>query len=201
MKKVILSIVVAFLGIVLANAQFYAGGSFGYNSSTAKEDKNTASSFSIAPTVGYRLNDKLDFGLSVSAKSYNSTSRMVGLDALYYTVKYKTQDFSVEPYLRYSIIQFDKFNILGSAGIFAGKGKMNQETLVISEEKYTNWGASIYPTVIYDLSDKFALFSHLNFFRLGFSQTKIEDGNTTTDFDFLLNAADILPAIGVRYKF
>ncbi|MDR0863802.1 MAG: porin family protein [Candidatus Symbiothrix sp.] len=201
MRKVILSIIVAFLGIVSANAQFYAGGSFGYNSSTTKGDKNTTSSFSIAPMVGYRLNDKLDFGLSISANSYKSTSRVEGYDALYYAVKYKTQDFSVAPYLRYSMIKFGKFNILGSAGIFAGKGKMKQEILVVSEEKYTNWGASIYPTVIYDLSDKFAVFSNLNFFRLGFSQTKIEDGYTTTDFDFILNATDILPAIGVMYKF
>jgi hypothetical protein len=207
MKKVILSVAVAILGIVSVNAQFYIGGSLGYSSSTTKPekgDKVTSYSYSIAPAVGYRFNDKLDLGIFVSVQ--NSASKTLMLLAGESIVpKTQTHSFTIAPYLRYSLFKFHKFNVLESATIFAGKTETEIEThfitVNVTEAKYISWGANIYPTVIYDLSNKVALFSNLNFLKFGFMQTNIKDGDTTTDFGFAFNADDILPAIGIMYKF
>ncbi|GHT77669.1 hypothetical protein AGMMS50262_19290 [Bacteroidia bacterium] len=210
MKKIILSTLIALLSIVSANAQFYIGGSFGYNSSTTKPeegDKIKSSSFTISPEVGYHLNDKLELGLAVSVNpSTSNTIITVGRENI--VTATKTQIFLAAPYLRYSLFKFNKFNVLGSVILIAGKGRTETEIENsifgignATEIKYTIFGASIYPTVIYDLSNKVAVFSNLNFFKLGFSQTKIKDGNTTTDFSFALDANDILLTIGLMYKF
>jgi hypothetical protein len=210
MKKVILSTVVAVLGIMSASAQFYIGGSFGYNSSTTKPeegDKIKSYSFTISPEIGYRFNDKLELGLAACVNpSTSNTIMSVAGDNIVITTK--DQIFLVAPYLRYSLFKFNKFNVLGSAMLIGGKGKTKTETENsifgignTSEIKYTTFGASIYPTAIYDLSNKVAILSNLNFFKLGFSQTKIKDGNTTTDFSFTLDTYNFLPSIGLLYKF
>jgi hypothetical protein len=211
MKKLILSVVIALSGIVSTNAQIYVSGALGYSSSdikTEEGDKYNAPSFSISPAVGYRFNDKLEIGLSVFAVSSTSISTMTFSENTIF-IKTKTQNFVVGPYLRYSVFKFQRFSLLGSATIYAGKGKTetgpenNILGITISNIKIdqTNWGASIYPTLRYDLSNKIAIFSNLTLLQLGYSQTKIKDGHTTNNFDFIANATDIVPAIGVMYKF
>ncbi|MDR0863811.1 MAG: porin family protein [Candidatus Symbiothrix sp.] len=210
MKKVILSIVVALLGIVSVNAQFYVTGALGYSSSNTKTDdggKLDSHSFTIAPAIGYYLNDKLEIGLSVVEQSTTSQPIMT-LAGVYVFTETKTQMLSVAPYLRYSVFKFNKFSVLGSVSIYAGKGKIENKNASLysgatetTKQTETVWGASIYPTLRYDLSNKIAIFSHLTFLQLGYSQTKIEDGHTTNNFDFIANATDIVPAIGVMYKF
>ena len=53
MKKLVFTLVVAFMAIISADAQVYVGGSFNLT-----HDKNAdVTNFSIAPEVGYNLNE------------------------------------------------------------------------------------------------------------------------------------------------
>jgi hypothetical protein len=209
MKKISSIIVIASLSIVSVSAQWYIGGSLDFNNTTIKseqEDKVTSSSFSISPEVGYRLNSKLEVGISVLANFSTSKTLVSWWDVEGNFIekteeKSKVREYYIAPYFRYSIVKFNKLNLLGHINIYTGTGEMNDGRIMLSTKKYMSWGVNIYPVLIYDLSNKFALFSNLNFLNFGFSQTKIKDEDTTTGFSSTLDAYDILPSIGLLYKF
>ena len=101
-----------------ANAQWWAGGSFGLDfSSTGKinDDKNTTS-FEIAPEVGYNLNDKWAVAIALGFGTTNNSSVDAGwrngTDVIYsqQTIARGTTKedesstyFSIAPYARYTI--------------------------------------------------------------------------------------------------
>ena len=67
MKKFILAALVAVVS-VSANAQFWAGGSVGFNTSKSSIDGNElskANNFTLAPEVGYKLNDNWDVAVAL----------------------------------------------------------------------------------------------------------------------------------------
>ncbi|MDR2037315.1 MAG: hypothetical protein LBQ60_05270 [Bacteroidales bacterium] len=206
MKKIISSTLVALLGIISASAQYYIGGSFSFNRSASQPkegDKTTTSSFSISPEMGYRLSDKIELGMAIFTNFSTAYNTIIWID-IYGELKFedreaKTKEFQVTPYLRYSFIKLGKLNISGTVNFHAGYGVV--ERIGNDNTKYTHWGTSIHPTIIYHLFDNWTVFSHLKFFNLGFFQTKIKDEKTTTEFNFDLDAYNILPSIGLIYKF
>ena len=114
MKKIFVMAVMA-AATLTANAQWWAGGSFGLDfSSTGKfnDDKNTTS-FEIAPEVGYNLTDKwavavaLGFGTTNNTAVNNSWAN--GADGIFSqqsinTTKLEESNtyFMVNPYARYT---------------------------------------------------------------------------------------------------
>jgi hypothetical protein len=191
MKKFLILAVVAVFA-VSANAQYYIGGSIGFAGSTDKPeagDKTTTTGFTIAPEFGYSLTEKVDLGITLG---YSNSKEKTG------DVELKVNGWEVAPYVRYSLVQFGNFNVLGKAAVSVGGGKEG-------EQKNTNFGIRIAPIVTYALSDKFDLFTNLNFLGAGFSQVKFKDANTVTNYGLLINADDVANIgdiqIGFVYKF
>ena len=192
MKKTILIMLVSVLCTGFVNAQVYLGGSLGFNTETEKPeigDKTTTTSFSFAPEVGYSLSSKFDLGIALGIS--NSKTK-VG------TVENKSNLWGIAPYARYSPVEFGKFSIWGQADLFIAGGERNLQ-------KFTSFGLDIHPVLKYDLSDHFSLLANLNFLNFGFSQTKIKDGSTTTNFGLGIDSGDVVTlgaiSVGFVYKF
>ncbi|MBQ9361911.1 MAG: outer membrane beta-barrel protein [Bacteroidaceae bacterium] len=77
MKKIILTALVA-VATLSANAQFYVGGALGFQGKTNKVDdgkggttNETKSTFTIAPEVGYSINENWDAGIALNFQLKN----------------------------------------------------------------------------------------------------------------------------------
>ncbi len=90
MKKLFLTLVIAFAGIFTANAQVWIGGGLG-----ASIQKNQTS-FSIAPEVGYVINNKWQAALGANY-GFNQTK----VDVLGETITNSTNTLALQPYVRY----------------------------------------------------------------------------------------------------
>lgn len=171
MKKILLVVGFVFAGIV-ANAQFYAGGSLGFGMTSQKLDNGdkvgTETNFSIVPEVGYSLNDRLDLGISIG----------FGMDQYKPEggEKTKSNAFMVAPYVRYSFVEFGRFKVMAKASLYAAFGED------VDKVKTTDFGLAVAPVLGYNLSDNFILLANLNCFALGFDYNKVKDGPATTTF-------------------
>jgi hypothetical protein len=109
MKKLFLTLVLAFTGIFAANAQLWIGGSAG-----AAFVKNY-STFTIAPEIGY---------------SFNNTPLSVAVEVDYAFAKYKDakaeHELILKPYLRCNLATIEKFSVFmdltGDFGVVNNKG-------------------------------------------------------------------------------
>ena len=92
MKKIILTALVA-VASLSANAQVWLGGSLGFGHENVK-DTSKETTFTIAPEVGYKLNDNWDIaiGLGFGFENYDPEKG----------VQIKTTSISVNPYARYT---------------------------------------------------------------------------------------------------
>jgi len=217
MRKIILNTIIALSGIISVHGQCYLGGSLSLDvsSQSVKQLENAANpsySFSLSPEIGYSLNEKMDIGLSFSVGTSSSKISNIGLSSDGYwigvTNDSNTKSFQIAPYFRYSIAKWKKFNLLGEINVYAGTDKIrysySDETEI--ETKQTSFGTSIYPVLTYKLAKKWALLANLNFFLFGFSRTKIDTDRpeATTmenDFNLGLSTYNLLPSIGLIYKF
>ncbi|MDR1402910.1 MAG: hypothetical protein LBJ60_04305 [Tannerellaceae bacterium] len=195
MKKVTLIMFVAVIGILSANAQFYLGGSLDFKTKTEKPKggaKSTQSQFSIAPDVGYSLNQDLDLGIALGFNNEKDIS------------SFKTSSWGISPYARYSFVEFGRFSVWGQAALFVGGSKMNK-----LKTKSTSFGLTLSPVLKYSLSKQFDLTTGLNFFNIGFSRTATKVNGkkqgTDTSFGLGMDTGDIATlgnvSIGFAYKF
>lgn len=200
MKKTILSVMIALSSIMAINAQhYYIGGSLGISSSSWKIDNidnkaRLSYSFSIAPEIGYNINEKTAVGLSVSAAISSSKTSFMGMDIngnlrAGGLNESNGKNLKIAPYLRYSIFKWRKFDLLGMASVYVNTSKTKSSyvynysyvdesgqddyyTESISGTKIFTLGVNIHPVLQYNLSNRILLLAHLNFFHLDFWKEK-----------------------------
>lgn len=158
MKKIILAALVAIVS-VSANAQFWAGGSVGFNTSKTSIDGNELSKenqFRLIPEIGYKLNDKWDIAVALG---YNHISGK-GIDS--------QNGFAINPYARYTFAQCGDFS-------FFADGGFSYEFVHTSgvEDNINAWEIAIKPGISYALSEKVSLVAHVG--NLGWSFAKTGD--------------------------
>ena len=100
MKKLFLVLALAFAGILTANAQVWVGGGLG-----ASIQKNHTS-LSIAPEVGYAINDQWQVALG-AGYGFNQTK----VDVLGETITTNTNTLALQPYVRYVATTVGKFSL------------------------------------------------------------------------------------------
>ena len=100
MKKLFLVLALAFAGIFTANAQVWVGGGLG-----ASIQKNHTS-LSIAPEVGYAINDQWQVALG-AGYGFNQTK----VDVLGETITTNTNTLALQPYVRYVATTIGKFSL------------------------------------------------------------------------------------------
>ena len=110
MKKLFLTLALAFIGIFAANAQVWVGGS------TNATINNDVQKFSIAPEVGYMIpNTKWTVALGAN---YSMQKHKLAEDS--YSIRH---GIILSPYIRYSVCNIEKFALFMDLTGDFGMGK------------------------------------------------------------------------------
>ncbi len=151
MKKIILTALVA-ASSLCANAQLWLGGSVGFKSvSPEVGDSNT--SFSIAPTIGYSLDENWDIALEIGYANNGDVAVGAPKDA-----------FRIAPFARYNFAKCGIATFFVDGGF--GFGKVNYE----GGGDATTFNIGVRPGVKVELSPKVDLDAKLGF--LGYYNEK-----------------------------
>ena len=119
MKKIILTALVA-ASSLCANAQLWLGGSVGFKSVSPKVgDSNTT--FTIAPTIGYSLDENWDIALEIGYSNYGDGDYTTPANNL---GTYKDA-FRIAPFARYSFAKCGIATFFIDGGF--GFGKVNYQ--------------------------------------------------------------------------
>ena len=156
MKKIILTAVVAAASLC-ANAPVWLGGSVAFNSVSPKVgDSNT--SFKIAPTIGYSLDENWDIALEVSYADFGDGDDFVEND------KRVEDKFMIAPFARYS------FAKCGIATFFVDGGFGFGKTNYLNGTDAQTFNIGLRPGVKVELSPKVDLDAKLGY--LGYYNEK-----------------------------
>lgn len=167
MKKVFLTFALM-LTAMAASAQFYVGGGVGY--SKTESGNNEATVFSIAPEVGYVINEDWSVGATLGFENEEDVSKT----------------FTVEPYVRYTFLKAGNLSLFADGAV--GFGTVKPE----GGDNSTIWSVGVSPGVAYKLSPKFTVLAHFGW--LGHTdlddlgeQTSIELKSKKLEFSIYYN--------------
>lgn len=158
-----------------ANAQFWAGGQVGFNTSKTSIDGNElekTNNFALIPEVGYKINDNWDIAVAIgyaheSGKGTTSSNRL-----------------AINPYARYTFAKCGDVSFFADGGFAYG---------IVHESGSDNdlniWQIAIKPGISYSISEKVSLVAHIgnlgwNFEKLGDVKTNEFDINVTNAITF-----------------
>lgn len=217
MKKILnVALFLLFIG-ASANAQFFVGGSFSFDSEGGsreangnKTDKKKTSAFVFAPKAGYFLTEKFALGAQLIVSTSKETTPIAGTDQIE-----KTSTFGIAPFARYYALNFNKFSLFGEArlGLLFGSSKSEFAGVTDDGPSITTIGFDITPGIAFALSEKVELEGKVNLFNLGIGSTteKTDNGNNnetidkTTQFGFGAGLDDVVNtgdfSIGLIIKF
>ena len=181
MKKILLMAAFA-VATLTANAQFYIGGSLGFNSSSDKYNaaptEITTSAITIAPEVGYTLNEKWGIGLAFDVAFNNNKRETAGT-----SVENNSTTIGVKPYARYQALQWGKANIFVDGGINFGMTSRKDW------KSSMDLGVFVTPGIAYQISDCISIVGKINnLFAFGFHKDDVPDVAGTPDAPTRINA-------------
>lgn len=171
MKKLFLTLALAFVGIMSANAQVWLGGGLG-----AQIEKNYTS-ISVSPEVGYAINDHWQIALGASYNFEKNKPLVPDLNL-------QTNNYlSLEPYVRYVATTIgDKFSLFfdltGDFGLIDANG----------------WAATLRPGIAWMATKHWTAA-----FRFGFAG--YDHGYYGVNNGFFLNCDLATPQIRLYYNF
>jgi hypothetical protein len=169
MKKYLLILtLVLSLSIQLFSQEgkIFIGGSFGFNDQTNSTSASGISvkgptnySFSILPSAGYYLDDKLAVGSSIGLTISGTHEN----DATNTTLSATT--FSIAPFIWYHLLEINNLSIIGQASFGLSFGSSSTTTNGIST------GPSISPGLSYKMSDKVSIQAFIGNFGYTYSSS------------------------------
>ena len=172
------------------SGKFFIGGDVGF-STTSYSNKGTGYpksqyDFSLQPSIGYYLSDKLaigtGLGFSVYGNTYNTNPQVT--DA--------TTNFSITPFVRYALIEVNNFSFIGQGSLgvgFGGSGSSTGGTTTTGPSTF-NFNFGISPGFQYKLNDKISLETFFGDIGLKYNSTTPKTGSKTsnTNFNFSLGS-------------
>ncbi|SFO52439.1 Outer membrane protein beta-barrel domain-containing protein [Prevotella sp. tf2-5] len=159
------------------NAQWYVGGTVGYNYTKDKNTDVKSNTFVITPELGYNLNEKWAVGMKIGY-AYNKVD-----DA-------KSNEFVVNPYARYTFVKLDKVN-------FFVDGGFEYNYVKVEDDSANGFGISFKPGVAVNLNEKISFVAHVGNF--GWSSAKAKNAKSVQSVDLGLNLASV--DFGLYYNF
>ena len=186
MKKILMTVAAAFVAVSM-NAQYYVGGTIGFNSSTDKTVANqetTVTGFTIAPEFGMKLDDKLGWGIQIGFGTNKDKTEFVGTMAGTPSIETTSTSIEVSPYLRYQLLQWGKANIFVDGGIDLGF------TSIKDMKSQMELGLFASPGVCYNLSDQWSIVARVNdLFRFSYAKRgRVADVAGAPDVPTSINA-------------
>lgn len=143
MKKIMMTLAAVAVAATM-NAQVYVGGSFGLTQDHASNSKVSTNMFTIAPEIGYNLNEKFAVGVALEY-AYNGTTGAT-----------HTNKYGINPYLRYNFVKAGNF----SAFVDGGLEYATEHTKGLKKNDNT-FGFRVNPGIAYNVSEKVTLVAHL----------------------------------------
>lgn len=188
MKKIMMTLAAIAVAATM-NAQMYVGGTLGFKSLSS--DGTSASEFTIAPELGYNLNEDWAVGIALGYTTnniaYDHDGKFAGkLDK-------SNNTFSVSPYVRYTFVKLDKVNFFCDGIItYASTGN--------SDAKVNSFGIGVQPGVAVNLNDKVSFVAKLG--EIGYASAKGDwDGAEAVNaLDFSLSSLAALN-FGLYFNF
>ena len=192
MKKALFLTILSTIITMTASAQIWIGGELYFKSNKASLgglEVNSNKSLGIQPEVGYRISDKWAVALKVGFS--HADDGVVNLTNQ--TITGNVNQFSITPFVRYTIYQTNNFSFLLDGGISYGLID------ITGYNKINSFGIAISPALSYDLNHHWALTAHLG--RVGYEHLWTEIRNDklkSNSFDF-----DIFGGLtfGINYRF
>lgn len=154
----------------VSNAQYYAGGTFGFNSyGYNKDEGNTKSdypSYMLSPYIGYQYSEQFSFG---GIFSYSGNSQILKKSDTDSKAKQKFTHGELGAFARYTLLSHNQFKVHAQASLSVGLGG-NKSIIDGKSEK----GASIStvklgvkPYLTYSISNKLNIEASLNMLDFG----------------------------------
>jgi len=221
MKKILIVLAIASI-TTNANAQWFLGGSLGFNLTKSETEinindvitdhnaKTTNIGFAIASKFGYYFNEKFALGLSFSTGiNLTSINPLNILIDPFGNTAYEYQSFSIlwriNPLVRYSVFTHKRFSLILEGSIGAGKEELKQ-TYTCGDHKNVRRNSvigigvlNVTPILSFKLTDCLQLEAELNFLNLGYNIdiTTVKEGayktkTTIHDFNIGFNSSSIL---------
>lgn len=181
MKKVLLMVMVMFASVA-ASAQVFVGGSVGFGSVKPIGGGDSEATYKIVPEIGYNFNDQWAVGLALGYQKGSCT-----LGSLGYSQDVKTEVFGIEPYARFTPVEWESVKLFFDGGI-------SFESL---KDVGTNFALGIRPGVAITLTDEISFVTHLGF--LGF-ETFSPKGGGKSGSEFGLDLSNKV-SFGVYFNF
>lgn len=176
MKKIVMTLVLAVVGLVSANAQFRVGGGLGLNIDTSQDD-NTKTHVYLTPEFAWTMNNKWEFGGQLSL---TSTTEEINDESHF--------GWSITPYARYTFYRIGKVAFFCDGYVTLGGGKYSYEVEdgVDVDESGTAVGVGLRPGVSFEINPHWCVQSTLG----ALSYTSNDDyvaGMAPSGFGFNLN--------------
>ncbi len=173
MKKIMMTLAAVAVAATM-NAQVWVGGELGFTGSHVNGIDNTEKTFTIAPEIGYNLDDnfavaiKLGYGYA-STKDFGALGRYSNVNS-----------YAINPYVRYTFAKAGNFSAFVDGGV-------DYSTIHIqgAEKNINQFGAAVVPGIAYAVSNKVTLVSHLGE-GLYIKHSWIKDAVRTNDYGFNL---------------
>jgi hypothetical protein len=176
MKKILMTLVAVAMATTM-NAQWYVGGTVGYNYTKDKNTDVKSNTFVITPELGYNLNEKWAVGMKIGY-AYNKVD-----DA-------KSNEFVVNPYARYTFVKLDKVN-------FFVDGGFEYNYVKVEDDSANGFGISFKPGVAVNLNEKVSFVAHVG--NVGWSSAKAKNAKSVQSVDLGLNLTSV--DFGLYYNF
>ena len=201
MKRFLIVLVFVATGLV-ANAQFFVGGSIGFSHGAGYSEETSTlhtgmdpvpnetysysprtTTFSIAPTVGMMFSDNMGFGATIGYKQ-DITKECTNDEKKEFNSIIGYSEFAFTPFFRYVFGDFGKIKLYADAKIplAFGNNKHVYEKVVgeeLVEEKGTSeypkifeFGFYIQPAFTYQFNEHISFNAQLGLLTLGWKQTK-----------------------------
>ncbi len=192
MKKLMMAAALA-VASLSANAQVYLGGGINFGTSKPAHaegyDPESTTSIGLRPEIGYKLDDQISFGIGLG---YNHSK----------TGDYKTDNFSIEPYLRYTFARWNNVSFFGEAGFGYTHSENNvdlDDNHTLTKDKVNTWYIGVRPGIAVDLTKNFTLLTKIGW--LGYKSSKPDVDHYKASSDFGLNLSGENIQFSLLYNF
>lgn len=207
MKKLFVTVCLA-VAAMTANAQTYVGGELGLWRNG--EDGNNKTSFTLAPEIGYNLDENWALGIKLGYNYNYAGSQKVTIGDVTASGHITRNAFTIEPYVRASYVKTGLVRLFVDGGFafatYKDKATLSANGNSASEsgDSHNAWQIGLKPGIALDLNPHFSFIAHAGF--LGYRHSDpgkyngaLEDGvyGNGWGFDFKSNSL----TFGFLYNF
>lgn len=174
MRKLLLFFSILLLSAAMANAQYFAGGSLGFNTNGGKteagdteNDLTSTTSFHFSPKGGIVYSEDVLLGISLGISFYRA--KEPGNPE----VIRRTFGYHFAPFARYYALELGKLSVFGEGrlGLTHSSSKRKEDGTTTQSPTTTGLHLSLYPGLSYNLSDHISLEMDLNMLRFSAART------------------------------